>query len=187
MIGHLEVICGPMGSGKTEELLRRLTRVEIANRNFLLFKPKADNRYTNSKVITHDKRYQRDAIICDTSLDIFNSVVAFIKQKEIACIGIDEAQFFDNSLPKYILKITKLGIRVIVAGLDQTSEEDSFGTIPKLLALADEVVKQKAVCMQCGSENATKTRVLVIKKNKELVGGLDKYEPNCKECFNKNL
>lgn len=182
MTGRLEVITGPMFSGKTEELIRRLRREQIGQKNVILFKPAIDTRY-GEDVKTHDG-ISFPATVCEDSL--FSREGKF---KDV--IGIDEVQFFD---PKEaladILWLTENDYKVIVSGLDMTYRQEPFGIVPELMAYADSVTKLNAVCHKCGND-AIYTQRLVngkpasFKGDTIVVGGLDTYEARCRGCFER--
>ena len=173
--GYIEVICGSMFSGKTEELIRRLKRVKIANLKVEIFKPKVDIRYDEKNIVSHDE----NAII---STPIDNSQTILLLAQDADVIGIDEAQFFDDQLPDVCDQLALKGIRVIVAGLDMDFSGKPFGQMPFLLAKADYVTKLHAICVRCGNianysyrKHADKGQVLLGEKNN--------YEPRCRKCY----
>lgn len=145
--GRLEVICGPMFSGKTEELLRRIKRARIASQPMVLFKPAVDTRYSECDVVSHDKT-SMEAVVVRSSDDILNHIEKC--EKPVLVVAIDEAQFFDEKLPSICNKLANNGRRVIVAGLDLDSDGKPFGSMPQILALAEEVTKLHAVCVETG-------------------------------------
>lgn len=188
MAGRLEVIAGPMFAGKTEELLRRVERARIARKTVLLFKPEIDVRYSATEVVTHNGR----RLPCRL-LPVPVDPVGFrerLTPEELArteVFAFDEAHFFGASFPEICEDLVAQGKRVIVAGLDLNFRAEPFGPIPVLLALADEVVKLTAVCTVCGAP-ATRTQRLVGGKPalagpEVLIGGLETYEPRCREHF----
>jgi thymidine kinase len=180
--GWIEVIVGSMFSGKTEELIRRLRRAEIAKQRVEIFKPTVDTRYSASEVVSHNENSIRS-----TAID--NSSTILLLSGNIDVIGIDEAQFFDENLVEVCNKLADMGIRVIVAGLDMDFRGAPFGPMPGLLACAEYVTKVHAVCMRCGhiaqySHRLSDTEKLVM------LGEKESYEPLCRECFsakNKKL
>jgi thymidine kinase len=177
--GRIEVITGPMFSGKSEELIRRLKRAQIAKRRVLCFKPDLDARYHRTAIASHGAQ-TIDAI---TVANIEALKAALFPQIElIEVIGVDEAQFFDPSLVSLSLELMHLGKRVILAGLDTTFAGEPFPPIPDLLAVADEVVKLSAVCMQCGAP-AVHTQRLGSNQSILLVGAAGLYEARCRACF----
>lgn len=178
--GFIEVICGSMFSGKTEELIRRLKRVRIANLSAEIFKPKIDKRYHEENIISHDE----NAII---STPIDNSQTILLLAQNVDVIGIDEAQFFDEQLPDVCDQLALRGIRVIIAGLDMDYTGKPFGQMPNLLAKADFITKLHAICVRCG--NIANYSYRKSAENSQLVlGEKDVYEPRCRKCyFDANL
>ncbi len=175
--GSIEVICGSMFSGKTEELLRRLKRAQIAKLSVEIFKPTTDTRYHETDVVSHNANSIK-AISVDNSL----SILLYVGDAQV--VGIDEAQFFDTNLPNVCIKLANKGIRVLVAGLDMDFEGKPFGTMPALMAIAEDVTKVHAVCMRCGGAALYSYR-LVDNKNQVLLGEKENYEPLCRNCYNK--
>lgn len=173
--GWIEVICGSMFSGKTEELIRRIKRAKIANQKIQIFKPKKDIRYDEVAVVSHD-----DNSI--NSMPIENSKDILANLQDVNVVGIDEAQFFDADLPEVCQKLAVRGIRVIVAGLDMDFKGMPFGPIPSLLAVAEYITKVHAICTHCGSL-ATHSYRLIADKSTVLLGEKDKYEPRCRICY----
>ena len=175
--GWIEVICGSMFSGKTEELIRRLKRAKFAKQNVEIFKPEIDVRYDEEDVVSHDKN-----AIPSTPVSASTSILLLADQCEV--VGIDEAQFFDDELPSVCSQLADRGIRVIVAGLDMDFKGIPFGPIPKLLAMAEYVTKVHAICVRCGnlaqySHRTTSEEALI------LLGETDNYEPICRKCYVK--
>jgi len=175
--GWVEVICGSMFSGKTEELIRRLKRAEYAKLKVEIFKPMIDTRYSEEDVVSHDENTIR-------STPVESSGNILLLSGNVDVIGIDEAQFFDDNLVDVCNQLANNGIRVIVAGLDMDFRGKPFGPIPDLMAQAEYVTKVHAICMKCGnlaqySHRITKSDKLV------LLGEKDEYEPLCRVCFNK--
>ena len=173
--GWIEVICGSMFSGKTEELIRRLNRAKIAHQRIQIFKPKKDNRYDETAVVSHNE----NAI---ASLPVEKSVDIFQHIDDVNVVGVDEAQFFDSDLVVVCQKLAIKGIRVIVAGLDMDFRGQPFGTIPNLLAVAEYITKVHAICPHCGSL-ATHSFRLTSEKETVVLGEKDKYEPRCRICY----
>ena len=173
--GWIEVICGPMFSGKTEELIRRLVRAQYAKQNVAIFKPKTDNRYSDDYIVSHNKRKIK-SIILELSEDIYD----YKDQADV--FGIDEAQFFDNNLIEVSNKLAKLGKRVVIAGLDKDYTAKSFGPIHQLMIDAEYVFKVNAICMVCG-DPASFTQRISSEKDLVVVGETDKYEARCRNCF----
>ncbi len=177
--GRIEVICGSMFSGKTEELIRRLKRVKFARQRVEIFKPAIDIRYSEADVVSHDSNS-----IPSTPVDSSASILLFTS--EIDVVGIDEAQFFDNGLVEVCNQLANDGIRVIIAGLDMDFKGIPFGPMPALCAIADEVTKVHAICMKCGQLASFSHRT--VKDNKQvLLGETTKYEPLCRQCYQKAI
>ncbi len=174
--GWVEVICGSMFSGKTEELIRRLKRVKIANLKAEIFKPVVDVRYNEIKIVSHDEN-KINSIPVNNSLQIIDLL------NNVDVVGIDEAQFFDTNITSVCEQMALQGIRVIVAGLDMDFEGKPFGSMPALLSVADFVTKLHAICVRCGSIANFSYRKLPA-KDQILIGELDAYEPRCRNCFN---
>ena len=166
-----------MFSGKTEELIRRLKRAEYAGMKVEIFKPSLDTRYSEKKVVSHNKT-------SIPSTPISNSQELLMLTDDVDVIGIDEAQFFDEDIPDILQKIALRGSRVIVAGLDLDYLENPFGPMPKLLAVAEYVTKLHAICMDCGGL-ASRTHRIVSDENQVLLGEKNNYEPLCRSCYAK--
>jgi len=177
--GRIEVICGSMFSGKTEELIRRMKRAKFARQHVEIFKPSIDTRYSDEEVVSHD----RHSIV---STPIATSSSILLLSSDIDVVGIDEAQFFDDGLVDVCNELANKGIRVIVAGLDMDYKGEPFGPIPALCAIADEVTKVHAICVKCGALAYVSHR-LVDNERRVLLGEVDKYEPLCRECYKKAL
>ena len=173
--GWIEVICGSMFSGKTEELIRRIKRAKIANQSVCIFKPSKDIRYDETDVVSHDEN-SIVAIPVAESIQIYNHL------DNINVIGIDEAQFFDEKLPEVCQKLAIKGFRVIIAGLDMDFKGHPFGPIPQLLATAEYITKVHAICPHCGNL-ATHSYRLSEEKDTVVLGEKDKYEPRCRICY----
>ena len=173
--GWIEVICGSMFSGKTEELIRRLKRARIANQKVEIFKPSKDTRYDDRKVVSHDE----NALL---SQPIEHSKDILQVSEETKVIGIDEAQFFDLELTQICEQLALQGKRVIVAGLDMDYRGIPFGPIPHLLATAEYITKVHAICPHCGNL-ATHSYRLSQEGDQFLLGEKDLYEPRCRNCF----
>jgi len=173
--GWIEVICGSMFSGKTEELLRRLKRSKIANQKSALFKPASDIRYHKENVVSHDENFM-NAVCVEQSSEILKL------DQDVAVVGIDEAQFFDERLPEICEKLAVRGIRVIVAGLDMDFKGRPFGPLPNLLAIAEYITKVHAICPHCGNL-ATHSYRLSTEDETVVLGEKDKYEPRCRVCY----
>ena len=174
--GSIEVICGSMFSGKTEELIRRLKRAQIAKLNVEIFKPRTDTRYDDTAVVSHDLNS-----IQSTPVESSSAILLLGTNTQV--VGIDEAQFFDEDLPDVCNKLALKGIRVIIAGLDMDFQGKPFGPMPALLAIAEHVTKVNAVCMRCASPAVYSYRT-VANENKILLGEKDSYEPRCRACYN---
>ncbi len=177
--GRVEVICGSMFSGKTEELIRRLKRAKFARQRVEIFKPTIDTRYSEEDVVSHDQNSIR-------STPIDSSAAILLLAADIDVVGIDEAQFFDDGLVDVCNQLANSGIRVIVAGLDMDFQGRPFGPIPNLLAVADEVTKVHAICVKCGALAYVSHR-LVKDSRRVMLGEQLEYEPLCRECFQKAL
>jgi thymidine kinase len=175
--GSIEVICGSMFSGKTEELIRRLKRAQFANQKVEIFKPAIDTRYDDIQVVSHDARS-----IHSTPVPSSSNIVLLASDIEV--IGIDEAQFFDIGLVEVCNQLANQGIRVIVAGLDMDYLGKPFGPIPGLLAIAEYVTKVHAICVSCGSL-ANHSHRLTTSEKLVMLGEIESYKPLCRECFNQ--
>jgi thymidine kinase len=175
--GWIEVICGSMFSGKTEELIRRLKRVKIANLKVEIFKPAIDTRYDETQVVSHDA----NAI---QSTPIENSQTILLMATDVDVVGIDEAQFFDAEIANVCETLALKGIRVIVAGLDMDYLGRPFGQMPNLLAVADYITKLHAICVQCGNIANVSYRK-TSQEGQVLLGEKDIYEPRCRVCATK--
>ncbi|MBP3943941.1 thymidine kinase [Sphingobacteriaceae bacterium WQ 2009] len=173
--GAIEVICGSMFSGKTEELIRRLRRAQFAKLKVEIFKPAIDKRYDDSLVVSHDR-----SSIPSTPVDHSSAILLLSNDTKV--VGIDEAQFFDEDLADVCVKLANKGIRVIVAGLDMDFEAKPFGPIPQIMAIAEHVTKVHAVCVQCGAQANYSYRINEDKKQ-VLLGEKDSYEPRCRICY----
>ena len=187
--GHVEVICGPMFSGKTEELIRRLRRAQIARQGVLVVKPKLDDRYDATDVVSHSSLR-----LPSVPLAHANEIEPALKERgRIAVLGIDEAQFFDDTLIDVVERLADRGMRVVVAGLDQDYLGRPFGPMPHLLCSAEVVTKQLSVCMVCGMpasksqrvhpDAARLSRAGPTTTEQVLVGGGDTYEARCRSCY----
>ncbi|MBC8052080.1 MAG: thymidine kinase [Sphingobacteriaceae bacterium] len=177
--GSIEVICGSMFSGKTEELIRRLRRAQIAKLNVEIFKPITDTRYDANAVVSHDFNS-----IHSSPVENASSILLLGSNTQV--VGIDEAQFFDDELPDVCIKLAEKGIRVIVAGLDMDFKGKPFGPMPALMAIAEEVTKVHAVCVMCGSP-ATFSYRTVDNESTILLGEKESYEPRCRLCFHGSV
>jgi thymidine kinase len=179
-LGWIEVVCGPMFSGKSEELIRRLRRAEIARQRVQIFKPAIDERYSDDHIVSHsDLRIRslavRDAADLESRLDLRTEV-----------IGIDEAQFLGMSIVDAVVRLADMGKRIVIAGLDTDYLGRPFHPMPELLAVADEITKTLAICMQCGNP-AKHTQRLVANEDLIVVGAAGMYEARCRRCFEPEL
>lgn len=175
--GRIEVICGSMFSGKTEELLRRLRRAKFARQQVEIFKPSIDVRYSKEEVVSHDKNS-----ILSTPVEHSSNIL--LLSSEVDVVGIDEAQFFDEGLVNVCQRLADQGIRVIVAGLDMDFKRTPFGPMPALCAIADEVTKVHAICVKCGSL-ANYSHRLVANEKQVMLGEMDEYQPLCRKCYHQ--
>jgi thymidine kinase len=175
--GWIEVICGSMFSGKTEELIRRLKRAQIAKQRIEIFKPAVDTRYHEIEVVSHD-----ESRIRSTPVTASQNILLLAEDAQV--IAIDEAQFFDAELPNVVEILASKGIRVIVAGLDMDFQGQPFGPIPALLAKADYITKLHAICVKCGNIANYSYRTSA-EAGKLVLGEKDKYEPRCRACFHE--
>jgi thymidine kinase len=175
--GWIEVVCGSMFSGKTEELIRRMNRAKIAKQKIEIYKPAIDTRYSEEEVVSHNEN-----AILSTPVDSSQNILLLANDVEV--VGIDEAQFFDDGLVDVCNILANRGIRVIVAGLDMDFSGKPFGPIPKIMATAEYVTKVHAICVKCGDLAHYSHR---LSKNDKLVvlGETDVYEPLCRDCFIK--
>ena len=177
--GWIEVVCGSMFSGKTEELIRRLNRARIAKQKVEIFKPAIDVRYDEIQVVSHDEK-----AIQSTPVQNASQILLYLNDAEV--VGIDEAQFFDEQLLEVCHQLANSGIRVIVAGLDMDYLGRPFGPMPALLATAKFVTKVHAICMNCG-ELAQFSHRLVVNTQQVMLGETESYEPLCRSCFNLKM
>lgn len=179
--GWIEVIVGPMFAGKTEELMRRVKRMEFAKKNYMIFKPNLDTRYSDCEIVSHNKKSMKA-----TGIEHGSEIKRHLK-KETQAIVIDEVQFFDKSLVKYLKRLADLGYRVICAGLDTNFRGEPFGPIGDILAIAEKVTKLTAICSCCGAE-ATKTQRIIdgvpayYSDPIILLGEKESYEARCRNC-----
>ncbi len=177
--GSIEVICGSMFSGKTEELIRRLKRAQFAKLKIATFKPSLDKRYSEMDVVSHDSQ----SVSC-TPIKTPSRILQLSADAQV--VGIDEAQFFDESLVEVCQTLANRGVRVIVAGLDTDYLGKPFGPIPGLMAVAEDVQKVHAICVRCGGL-ANHSHRLSASKKLVLLGEKDVYEPLCRQCYNNSL
>lgn len=173
--GWIEVICGSMFSGKTEELIRRLRRARIANQEVVVYKPSRDIRYGRDRVVSHDENY-----ITSIAVNKADDLLTLAEGVEV--VGIDEAQFFDERLPAVCQELALKGLRVIAAGLDMDFKGQPFGPMPDLLAVAEYITKVHAICTHCGNL-ATHSYRLSNEGDQVVLGEKDKYEPRCRVCY----
>ena len=177
--GRIEVVCGSMFSGKTEELIRRLRRAKFAKQRVEIFKPAIDVRYSEGDVVSHDQNHIR-------STHIDSSASILLLASDIDVVGIDEAQFLDSGLPDVCNELANRGVRVIIAGLDMDFRGVPFGPMPALCAIADDVTKVHAICVKCGSLAYVSHRT-VADNRRVLLGETQEYEPLCRECYQKAI
>ncbi len=177
--GSIEVICGSMFSGKTEELIRRLKRAQFAKQKVEIFKPKIDTRYHEMDVVSHDSN-----AIMSTPVPASSNILLLANDVDV--VAIDEAQFFDMELVGVCNQLANSGVRVIVAGLDMDFEGKPFGPMPQLMATAEHVTKVHAICMDCGAL-ATFSYRKSANKSLVMLGETESYEPLCRECYNKSF
>ena len=177
--GWIEVICGSMFSGKTEELIRRLKRVQIANLKAEVFKPSVDTRYSDREVVSHDEN-----IIKSTPVESSQHILLLAQDADV--IGIDEAQFFDGEIVHVCESLAARGVRVIVAGLDMDFKGQPFGPMPELLAIADYITKLHAICVKCGNIASISFRKATSQKQ-VLLGEKQEYEPRCRKCYQEGI
>lgn len=173
--GWIEVICGSMFSGKTEELIRRLNRAKIAKQNVEIFKPKLDKRYDEENVVSHNS-----TSIHSTPVETSAQIVLYANDFDV--VGIDEAQFFDDELAAVCNELANQGVRVIAAGLDMDFTGKPFGPMPKLLATAEFITKVHAICMNCGNL-ANYTHRLTESEDLVVLGEKDSYQALCRACY----
>lgn len=178
-MGRIEVVCGSMFSGKTEELIRRMKRAQFAHQTVEIFKPAIDTRYSDDDVVTHEG-------ISIPSTPVDNSSSILLLGSECDVIGIDEAQFFDENLVEVCNELARRGVRVIAAGLDMDFRGVPFGPMPALCAIADDVTKVHAICVRCGSQAYVSHRKVQNEK-RVLLGEMNEYEPLCRDCYQKAL
>ena len=179
-LGWIEVVCGPMFSGKSEELIRRLRRAEIARQRVQIFKPGLDQRYSDDHIVSHNELKIRSEGV--------QNAAEVLKRVDLRTevIGIDEAQFLGMEMVEVAVRLADMGKRIIIAGLDTDYLGRPFHPIPELLAVADEITKALAICMQCGNP-AKHTQRLVASEDLIVVGAAGMYEARCRRCFEPNL
>ena len=177
--GRIEVVCGSMFSGKTEELIMRMRRAQFARQKVEIFKPAIDVRYSEEDVVSHDQKH-----IQSTPIDSAGSIL--LLSSDIDVVGIDEAQFFDDGIVDVCNELANRGVRVIVAGLDMDYKGKPFGPMPALCAIADDVTKVHAICVKCGNLAYVSHRK-VESEQRVLLGETTEYEPLCRECYQKAI
>ncbi|MBF8964871.1 thymidine kinase [Pontibacter sp. FD36] len=177
--GWIEVICGSMFSGKTEELIRRLNRAKIAKQKVEIFKPTIDKRYHEEDVVSHNANAIRS-----TPIDFAQDMLLLGGSCDV--VGIDEAQFFDDGLAEVCVKLANSGVRVIAAGLDMDYLGKPFGPMPALMAVAEYVTKVHAICVQCG-DIATYSYRNALSEQQVLLGETESYEARCRHCFQEGI
>ena len=177
--GWIEVICGPMFSGKTEELIRRLRRAQIARQRVSIFKPQTDNRYSSEHIVSHSQNKLESFMIAKPKQILEHSYESHV-------IGIDEAQFFDDSLVDVVRKLANGGKRVIIAGLEKDAMNQPFGCMPLLLIEAEYITKVQSICVRCGSP-ANYSQRTSLDEGQVVVGETDKYEARCRRCYEQPL
>lgn len=175
--GWIEVICGSMFSGKTEELIRRLKRAKIAKMKVEIFKPGVDTRYSEEDVVSHNA-----TALHSIPVESANEILFYASDVDV--IGIDEAQFLDDELPNVCRQLADQGVRVIIAGLDMDFTGKPFGPMPVLMAMAEDVTKVHAICVRCGSQAQFSHRTIAGDKL-VVLGETESYEPLCRDCYNK--
>ena len=175
--GRIEVICGSMFSGKTEELIRRLNRARIAQQKVEIYKPMIDTRYSEEDVVSHDSNS-----VASTPVESSQSILLMATEADV--VGIDEAQFFDEGLIEVCNTLANRGKRIIIAGLDMDFKGVPFGPMPALCAIAEDVTKVHAICVRCG--NLAHVSHRIVEGDKQvMLGELQEYEPLCRHCYNK--
>ena len=177
--GRIEVICGSMFSGKTEELIRRLRRAQFARQKVEIFKPAIDTRYSDEEVVSHDR-----TSLLSTPVESSASILLLTSDTDV--VGIDEAQFFDQGIVDVCNELANRGIRVIIAGLDMDFKGQPFGPMPALMAVADDVLKVHAICVKCGALAYVSHRIVEGEK-RVLLGETGEYEPLCRCCYEKSV
>lgn len=185
--GQLEVICGPMFCGKSEELIRRIRRVHISGKKYLVFKPAKDDRYDKNHITSHDMN-KVESIITGTDKESIAEIEKVIEASGAEVIAFDEVNFYDDHIAELITRLVNSGKRVIVSGLDMNFRGEPFGPMPKLLAMADHVDKLKAICMKCKNEPASMTQRIIngVPARRSdptiLIGAAESYEARCRKC-----
>lgn len=177
--GWIEVICGSMFSGKTEELIRRMKRAKFANQRVEIFKPRIDVRYSEEEVVSHDSNAIRS-----TPVDSAQTIL--LMASDVDVVGIDEAQFFDEGIVDVCRQLADSGVRVILAGLDMDYLGKPFGSMPALMATAEYVTKVHAICVRCGNL-AHHSHRLIVDDKQVVLGAQDSYQPICRHCFREEM
>ncbi len=182
-MGVLEVICGPMFSGKSEELIRRLRRAKIAKQTIIIFKPSIDDRHSTKNIVSHDGNCLSAHPISDP-----NTIINVLDRSQATIVGIDEVQFFDKKIIPVICQLLDSGKRIIASGLDRDFRGAPFGPVPTLMAIADCVTKLQAICTQCNNDAARTQRLVNGKPAKfddpiVLIGAQEAYQARCRDCF----
>lgn len=178
--GWIEVVCGSMFSGKTEELLRRVRRAKFANQKIELFKPALDTRYDETDIVSHD-----ETAMISTPVHNSSEILIYVNMEDVEVVAIDEAQFLDNGIVDVCIRLANEGIRVIVAGLDMDFLGQPFGAMPQLMSVAEYVTKTHAICIKCGDLAQFSHRL--VKNNKQvMLGETESYEPLCRRCYNES-
>jgi thymidine kinase len=178
--GWIEVITGSMFSGKSEELIRRLRRAQIARQKVQIFKPMIDARFSEHHIVSHSEMRLESQLVSSAS------EILVLADLETEVVGIDEGQFFDQELVKVVNQLADQGKRVLVAGLDMDYLGRPFGPMPQLMAIAEDVTKMRAICMRCGSP-ASYTQRLIANRERVVVGAAGAYEARCRQCFDPHL
>jgi thymidine kinase len=178
--GWIEVITGSMFSGKSEELIRRLRRAQIARQKVQIFKPMIDARFSEHHIVSHSEMRLESQLVSSAS------EILVLGDLETEVIGIDEGQFFDQELVKVVNQLADQGKRVLVAGLDMDYLGRPFGPMPQLMSIAEDVTKMRAICMRCGSP-ASYTQRLIANRERVVVGAAGAYEARCRQCFDPHL
>lgn len=179
--GWIEVICGSMFSGKTEELLRRIRRAQFANQKIEIFKPAIDTRYDDEAVVSHD-----ETSMMSTAVNNSAEILIYVNMESVEVVAIDEVQFFDDGIVAVCNKLADNGIRVIVAGLDMDYLRNPFGAMPQLMASAEYVTKTHAICVRCGDLAQYSDRT-VLNDKQVLLGEKESYQPLCRHCYLEKL
>jgi thymidine kinase len=174
-MGWIEVICGSMFSGKTEELIRRMRRAQIARQRIAIFKPAIDTRFSETEIVSHDDQKLPSMIVKNAQ-----QIIPLALEAQV--VGIDEAQFFGKALVRVCKTLANMGKRVIIAGLDMDFRGEPFNPIPDLLAIAEDITKTHAICVICGNP-ANFTQRKTKSKNQVVIGAADIYEARCRNCF----